>query len=230
MSAQFRLVAVGFAGCAAVTTVSACGSSGAAKASEPAAATLASSMQQAVRDAKSVHFNGQQSVHGLPVGVDTGISRTGDISGSITENGAKLQVLNVGGKAYFKATGAFLKQVKAPASTCTVVCGHWVELPPQEASQLTGQLTMDNLTGNVATRKLPKFKEAGSTTVNGQPAWVLKAPNGSTIDVSSVGKPYPLQATPPSGGHGVIKYTQWNAVPAPAKPPSSQVINLSGLK
>jgi hypothetical protein len=210
MSLQFRLVGVGFAGCAAVTAVS--------------------SMQQAVRDAKSVHFQGQQSVHGLPVGVDTGISRSGDISGSITENGAKLQVLNVDGKAYFKATEAFLKQVKAPASTCTVVCGHWVELPPQEASQLTGQLTMDNLTGNVATRKLPTFKEGGSTTVNGQPAWVLKAPNGSTIDVSSVGKPYPLQATPPSGGHGVIRYSQWNAVPTPAKPPSNQVINLSGLQ
>lgn len=185
-------------------------------------------MQQAVREAKSVHFDGQESDHGLPVGVNTGISRSGDISGSIAENGAKLHVLSVDGQVYVKATPEFLKQFKAPASSCAAICGRWLALPKQETSPLTSQLTMDNLTGNVATTKLPKFKEDGSTTVNGQPAWVLKAPNGGTIDVSSVGKPYPLQASPPGGGHEVIKYSQWNAVPTPAKPPASQILNLSG--
>jgi hypothetical protein len=226
MNFQVRLIAGCLAGCTAVAVVSACGSGTPA---EPGATALTTSMQQAVRGATSVHFDGQESEHGIPVGVDTGISRSGDVSGTVTDNGANVQVLGVGGKAYIKVTPELLKQVKAPASSCSIVCGRWAELPANEAGQLTGQLTMSNLTGSVATTKLPKFTEDGSTTVNGQPAWVLRAANGATLDVSSVGKPYPLKATPGSGGHGVIKYSQWNAVPKPAAPPAGQVINLTGL-
>lgn len=226
MQFHARLLAGGLAGCAAISVVSACGSGTTA---EPNAAALATSMQQAVRRADSVHFSGQQSTHGVPVGINTGIHRSGELSGMITENGAKLQVLAVGGKLFIKATPEFLKQVKAPANSCSIVCGRWIQLPPQQAKQLTGQLTMDNLTGDVASAKLPKFTEHGTTTVDGQPAWVLRAPNGAVVDVSAIGTPYPLRATPGGGSHAVIKYSQWNSVPKPVAPPASQVINLNGL-
>jgi hypothetical protein len=225
MKLQVKLLACGVGGFAAVTA-SACGSSSSSSA-EPGAAALQSSMQTAVRQASSVHFDGQEPQNGVPVGVNMGVSRVGDLTGTISENKANLQVLKVDGKVYVKATPEFLTQVKAPASTCALVCGRWLELPPQEASQ-ANQLTMDNVTGAVASPKLPKLTEHGSTTVNGQPAWVLRGPNGAVIDVSSKGTPYPLQSSGP-GGHGVIKYSQWNAVPKPAAPPSSQIINMNGL-
>jgi hypothetical protein len=227
MKVQIRLLAGGVAGCAAAAVaVAGCGSSGSSSNSsskEPSAAQLQSSVKQSVRDASSVKVNGQVSQKGVPVGVDLGLHRNGDMSGTISENGANLQVLSVGGKVYIKATPAFLKEVKAPADACAVMCGRWVELPAQEARQITGQLSMNSLTGVGAT-------EAGSTTVDGQHAWVLKGTDGTKVAVSSANKHYPLQATGGSTGHGTLKFSQWNSVPPPTAPPAGQVVNLSGLQ
>lgn len=225
MNYQVRLIAGCLAGCTAVAVVSACGSG---TPTEPGAAALTTSMQQAVRHASSVHFDGQEPENGASVGVNMGVDRTGDLTGTVSQNGAKLQFLKVDSKVYVKATSEFLKQVKAPASSCALICGKWLELSPQEASQAS-QLTMNNVTGDVAAPNLPKYTEDGSTTVDGQPAWVLRAANGSVIDVSSQGTPYPLRSSE-ADGHGVIKYSQWNSVPHPASPPASQVINTNGLR
>jgi hypothetical protein len=66
--------------------------------------------------------------------------------------------------------------------------------------------------------------------VLGPPSWVLRAADGAVVYVSSVGKPYPLEAKAGGGKNGAIYYSQWNAVPTPALPPASQVLNLSGLR
>jgi hypothetical protein len=89
---------------------------------------------------------------------------------------------------------------------------------------------MNSLTGRVGSGQPAKVTEAGSTTVSGQPAWLLKGANGTKVAVSSHGKPYPLQASSGSTGHDVLKFSQWNAVPRPSAPPANQVVNLSGLQ
>lgn len=228
MKSTARLLAFGLAGGAALA-VSSCGSS---TPSEPGAAALASSAQKSVNGASSVHVDGGASSNGLPVGVDVGINRAGDMNGTIHENGANLAIISAKGKVYIKATPEFLKQAGAPASVCTAVCGHWVELPPKEASQLTSQITMKTLTGQGGSSKasLSKLTEAGSTTVNGQSAWVLKAPDGSTVDVSQQSGNLPLEVKSATGNQGQVRYTQWNSVPTPTAPPANQVINLSGLR
>jgi hypothetical protein len=226
MKSTTRLLALGLAGTAAVA-VSSCGSS---TPSEPGAAALTSSAQQSVRTASSVHVDGAGSNNGVPVAYNLGVNRAGDISGTIHENGANFDIISANGKVYIKATPEFLKQAHAPANVCTIVCGRWVELPPKEASQLTSNATMSTLTGEANFSNLPKLTEDGSTTVNGQSAWVLKAPDGGTVDVSQQSAHYPLQVKSASSNQGVLHYTQWNAVPKPTAPPASQVINLSGLK
>jgi hypothetical protein len=220
------LFAFGLVGSAAIVA-SGCGSS---TPTEPGAAALASSAQASIRSANSVHVEGAASSNGLPVGVDLGINRAGDMNGTITENGAKFDIITVGGKVYIKATPAFLKQAGAPSSACTVVCGHWVQLPSSQAKPLTSQITISNLTGEKNSADLSKLTKAGSTTVNGQSAWVLKAPDGSTVDVSQQSAHYPLQVKSATGSQGVVRYSQWNSVPTPKAPPANQVINLSGLK
>jgi hypothetical protein len=226
MRSTAKLLAFGLAGSAAVV-VGGCSSS---TPSEPGAAALASSAQASVRSASSVHVDGAASSNGLPVGVDLGINRAGDMNGTITENGAKFDIISAGGKVYIKATPAFLKQAGAPSSACTVVCGHWVEVPSNEAKPLTSQITMSTLTGQNSSSDLSKLTKDGSSTVNGQSTWVLKAPDGSTVDVSQQSAHYPLQVKSGTGDQGVVHYTQWNSVPTPKAPPANQVINLSGLK
>jgi hypothetical protein len=231
MKLHVSIVGYALGGCAAVA-ISACGSStpsASTSPKEPSATELQSSVRSAVSAANSVHFDGQLTNHGLPVGVNIGLDRAGDMSGTITQNGANLQVLGVNRKVYVKATPEFLKQVKAPSSACAIMCGRWVELPPQQASQITGQLNLHSLTGAVNSGKQPKLTEAGSTTVNGQPAWVMKAADGSVVDISQSSPHYPLALHAGGGKKGVFMFSQWNSVPHPTAPPASQVINLSGL-
>jgi len=227
MNVKARVLGGGLAGCAAVAVCS-CGSSAPA---EPDAATLASTAQHAVQQATSVHVDGQVSDNGAPVGINLGINRQGDLSGTLAENGANLNVISDGGKVYVKATPEVLKQNKAPASACSLVCGRWIQLPPAEAKQITSQLTMKNLTGGAnGSSSTAAVTEAGTTTVNGKSAWVLKGAHGNLVDVSSQGTPYPLRVRSGHGDQGQRLYSQWNSVPKPTVPPANQIINLNGLR
>lgn len=236
MGVPARVLGVSVAGCAALV-LGGCGSSGAsgsasgaasAAAGEPGAAQLVRAMQNSVRSASSVHVSGRLSQDGAPVTVDLGLRRDGDLVGTISENGAAAQIVAVNSKSYVKATGAFLKQVKAPASACTLVCGKWIQLTAQQAGQLTGDLSMKTMMSPMTGSSVPKLTEAGRTTVDGQPAWVLRAADGSTLDVSSASQHYPLAAANGGSPRQVVTYSQWNAVRPPAAPPASQIINLNG--
>jgi len=234
-----RAVAVGIAACAAIM-VSACGSSGStagsasssatAAATEPTSTALVTAMQAAVRQADSVHISGQLTNNGTPIGVNLDMHRNGDVSGTVSQNGAPFQVIGVDGTIYIKATRSFLQAVKAPTSACPVVCGKWLLLTPAEARQLTGDLSMTSLTGPLTSGQVPKLAEAGSKTVNGQAAWVLRASDGSTLDVSSASQHYPLAAATGGSPSEVVMYSRWNSAPQPVAPPAGEVLNLNNLK
>jgi hypothetical protein len=234
-------LAVGAAACAAIA-ISACGggssgsmssSAGSAAAGAPAEPTptaLVTSMQASVRQANSVHIAGQLTKSGIPISVNLDMRRNGDVSGTIRQNGAPFQVIGVNRTIYIKATRSFLQEVKAPTSACAVVCGKWLQLTPAEASQLTGDLSMTSLTGPLTSSQVPKLTEAGRKTVNGQTAWVLRASDGSMLDVSSASRHYPLAATTGGGPREVVIYSEWNTAPRPVAPPANEVLNLNNLK
>ena len=251
MGVSARLLAGGLAG-AAVLLVPACGSGagnspgasggGSSKASsggassgaagsrhEPGATALVTSMQQSVRGATSVHVTGRLVNAGVPVAISLDLRRNGDMAGTVSQNGAPFQVVGVGGKVFIKATPAFLRQVKAPTNACAAVCGKWIQLQRREASRIAGDIGMASMTGQLVTTKLPKFTEAGSATVAGQSAWVLRSPHGGTLDLSSTGSPYPLAAVTATNPRQEISYSRWNAVPPPTAPPANEVLNLKGI-
>ncbi len=161
----------------------------------PASAALVTAMQTAVRQASSVHISGSVASGRAPISVNLGVHRNGDVSGTVSENGAPFQVIGIAGTIYIKATEQFLKQVNAPASACSVVCGKWLKLTSAEASQLTGDLNMNSLVAPLSSGKVPKLAEAGRKTVGGQAAWILRAADGSTLAVSSASRHYPLAAS-----------------------------------
>ena len=196
----------------------------------PTSTALVTAMQASVRRATSVHISGSLTTGSTPISVNLGVHRNGDVSGTVSQNGAPFQVIGVGGTIYIKATQEFLKQVKAPANACSVVCGKWLKLASAEAGQLTGDLNMSSLVAPLSSGKVPKLAEAGRKTVGGQPAWILRATDGSTLDVSSASQHYPLAASTGGNTHEVVIYSQWNAVPPPVPPPASQVLNISNLK
>jgi hypothetical protein len=235
MGVPARVLIASVAGSAAIV-ISGCGGSAPASSSisgapgEPASAALVSTMQASVRQASSVHISGNLTSSGAPVSVNLGVHRNGDVSGTVSQNGAPFQVIGVAGTIYIKATQQFLKQVNAPANACAVVCGKWLKLTSAEASQLTGDLNMSSLVAPLSSGRVPKLAEAGSKTVSGQAAWILRAADGSTLDVSSASRHYPVAASTGGAPHEVVIYSHWNAVPPPVAPPASQVLDINHLK
>ena len=221
------------AGGAAVVAVAGCGSSApstSGSTTQPSAAQLQSSMKQSVQHASSVHVAGHGTSNGVPVTLDMNLTRSGDVSGTVTENGAPFQIIAVNGKVYGKVTKAFLQQEKAPAAACSLICGKWLQLPSAQGKQLTevaGGLNLKNLTGEL--NQAPKLTKSGTTTVAGQPAYVLKDTKGTTVAVQTTPSHYPLRLTSAGAAKQQLTFSKWNSAPQPVAPPKSQVVNLSQL-
>jgi hypothetical protein len=219
----------GCAGLAATVAVllAGYGSSAAAAPARTPAQTV-SQMKSAVNAANSVHLDGVLRSSGRAVGLDIGLIRSGEFSGTITDNGLPLTLTDTGGKLYVKATPAFLKQLRVSPALCSLMCGKYLELTAAQSDALAGNFTMRKLLASL-TGSLPKFADAGTTTVRGQQVQVLRAADGSMLDVAATGTPYPLRAVG-KGHNGQLDFTQWNGVPHPAAPPASQVINVATLR
>lgn len=199
-----------------------------AAAAQPAASTLTADMQRAVRSASSVHISGQLIERGETIGLNIGVLRSGQLSGTITQKGIPLKLIVTGGKAYVKATAAFLAELHVPASVCAVICGKFAELPAARTKQLTHSLSLASLTRPLTVRT-PRFTSGGVATVNGQKADVLRTARGGIVDVAATGSHYPLAAASAGGRHGALTFSQWNSVPAPAAPPKSELVNVGNL-
>jgi hypothetical protein len=184
-------------------------------------------MQKAVQAASSVHLSGVLRNGGKPIGLNLGLIRSGDFAGTITQNGIPLMLIDAGGKVYVKATAAYLRELKVPASVCSIMCGKYVRLDSSEAGPLAGSLNMSALLSSF-TGKAPRFTSAGTTTMAGREGQVLRGPDGSRLVVAATGTPYPLQAVGKQS-NGTLNFSQWNAVPRPSAPPASQVINLNKI-
>ena len=231
--------AVGAAACATIV-ITGCGGGGSNATSpsttaggattEPTSTAVIAAMQASVRQATSMHVTGRLTNSGVPISVNLDMHRNGDVSGTESLNGAPYQVIGVHGVVFVKATPAFLQEVKAPASACALACGRWLQLTPALASQLIGDFSMSNFTAPLTSNRLPHFTEAGTKIVAGQPAWVLRATQGVTLDVSAAREHFPLIATTGGSTSEVISYSRWNSAPEPARPPASEVLNLNNLK
>jgi hypothetical protein len=192
-------------------------------------ATLISQMKAAVNAATSMHLAGQLPNGGRPVALDLGVHRAGDLAGTITQNGVPLRLIGAEGNFYVKATLAFLRELRAPTAVCAVMCGKYVQMSDAQGSELAAGLSMASLTRSLIAG-LPKFRQAGTATVGGRAAVVLRGADGSTLDVAARGKPYPLRLAAPVGRHESVVFSQWNTVATPGAPRSGEVINLNQLK
>jgi ABC-type glycerol-3-phosphate transport system substrate-binding protein len=129
------------------------------------------------------------------------------------------------GHAYVKVTSALLKSQNLPTAACALVCGRYLKVPPSQAKSMLADVQWSSLLGRL--KSMPKWSYVRTVTVNGQPAWQLRAADGSAAYVAAQGPPYPLRLMK---GFNRIDFTQWNAVTIPPPPPASQVVDLSQLQ
>jgi hypothetical protein len=186
-------------------------------------------MQAAADSAHSVHLMGTVPVGSQNATIDMSLAVPSSLSGSITENGDTITLVGVDGTYYAEITTGLLKAAKVSPPDCGALCGKYVEYPASEASQLFGNLTIQNWL-SAGFGSIPSAARHSTvdvfepTTYHGQPA--LKASiAGDTIVVARSGKPYLLQVYD-NKGHDLV-FSEWNSVP-PITPPSASDVVSSG--
>lgn len=190
----------------------------------PDTATLRQQVKSAMAKATSVHVSAVVSQGGSNVSVNMSMTRSGDMSGTMSAHRTPVSVLVTRGHTYLKVSSGLLKSQNLPSAACALMCGKYLKVPSGQAKGMLDGLDMSSLLGQVS---VPQLSYVRTVTVNGQPAWQMRASDGSTVYVAAQGPPYPLRAT---RGSSRIDLTQWNAVTIPPPPPASQVIDLSQLE
>jgi hypothetical protein len=191
----------------------------------PIVAVLLRQMSAALRAARSVHISGTIRQGAKTLSLNVGITRSGEFSGTISEDGAVLTVLARHGHSYVKLSAAFLRIAHLPATACSRICGKYLELPALQSHQLLAGLNMASMTHSLTSAPASKVKYLGAVTIAGQPAWLLQDSHGNSIYVAAHGKPYVFREVPTPPTKGSVNLTQWNAVRIPGPPPPNQVVH-----
>jgi len=201
------------------------GMTGPGPARRPAVAVLLRQMRATLRAASSVHISGTIQQGAKILGVNLGITRSGELAGQVIANGASITVLAAHGHSYVKLTAAFVGLAHLPASACSQYCGRYLELPAAQSRVLLTGLSMVSMTRALTSTPASQVKLLGTVTVAGQLAWLLQDSHRNSIYVAARGKPYVLRevAAPPSTSSASL--TQWNAVRIPGPPPPSQIVH-----
>lgn len=195
----------------------------------PTVAGLLAGTRAALRAAHSVHIGGTIRQGGKSASVNLAVTRSGELSGQISLNGAVITVLSTHGHTYLKLSPAFLRIAHLPASVCSRFCGKYLESPAVRSHVVFPGVNLASLTKVLATTPTRGFKYLGAVTTGGQPAWLLQDSHGNSVFIAARGKPYVLREAAPPGGSS-LNLTQWNAARIPGPPPASQVVSLSQLR
>jgi hypothetical protein len=184
-----RFVAV--VGLAAVL-LTACGGSGGNGESAKKGPQVAADAANALEKAGAAHLSGTGTQDGKPMQLDVTVVGA-DATGTVTMDGAKLDLINVGGKLYIRASSDFWAQNGIPAAAVSLLDGKWVILPADSAGELS-QFSLKGLADELRHPSDGTIKDAVHTdTVDGKKVVVVTESNGSTLDVAATGEPYPLK-------------------------------------
>jgi hypothetical protein len=207
------------------------GMSGAGAPRPPDVAVLLRKMRTALRNARSVRISGTVHQGGKNLGLNLAMTRSGGMSGQISEDGAAFTVLTTQGQTYLELSAAFLKLSRLPAAACTLFCGKYLEFTPVQSQQLLSGLNMpslmDSITNSIADLHAATY--VGTGTANAQPAWLLMDRGGDLAYIALHGRPYLLRVVEAQPSAGAVSLTQWDAVQIPAPPPPGQIVSVSQL-
>jgi hypothetical protein len=154
------------------------------------------------------------------------MSRSGDLSGTISTSMQQIKLVIAGGTAYQYVSRDFFAQLvllqKVPASECAVICNKYIKTLP------SGQYAPFTMTSMISGLNSTMPRASSSVTLStfaGQPAYKLTEPDGTYVYVAERGKHYLLAV---AAKKGELTFSKWNSVPAIVAPPASQVANYPG--
>ena len=180
---------------------------------------IARDAYNAAINAKSVRVNGDVDTNGQQLGVNLNIRQGNAVAGSLTLQGNAVDMVVIGSEVYFSASGAYYESQGESASVANELNDRWVKLPKSEVKDFAqfehlGQLlgSLDHPTGTLS--------KAGTSTVAGMAAVLVKSTKGGVVAVANHGTPFPLQLLAGTAGSGSLTFSGWNK-PVTIKKPGS---------
>jgi hypothetical protein len=189
------------------------------------ATQIAKASVAAMKKATSFHVNGQVKDQGTEA-FNLSLSKTGG-GGSVSVNGATLQVVVAKGTLYIKADEKSWLKLTGSSATAELVANKWIKVPATNADfkdfadlTITKDFTSQFLTGLGTVSLVP-----GTTTFHGHEAVVLTDPQGDKLYVAATGTPYILRIQAKGAG-GELTFSDFGDAPLPAVP--TNAITLPG--
>jgi hypothetical protein len=188
-----------------------CGSSSGNGVESKSAAQILEASKAAAAKATSVHIEGTIASSGKPITLNMDLLAGKGGKGTISQEGFKIQLIQVSGAVYINGTAAFYKHVGG-AAAAQLLQGKWLKAPADSGelaslAELTnlGKLIETALSGHSALAK------GATTTVAGKKAIGLRdTAKGGTLYVATSGNPYPLEIVKSGKESGKVVLDRWN--------------------
>lgn len=207
----------------AALAVGACGSSSSSGNGESgkSANQILSDSVGAARKASSVRVSGSISDGGQAVAVDLKLVNGKGGLGSMTIQGAPVQIIDVDNTLYMNGSDAFWSKVGGGSAIVSLLHGKWLKAPATgNYASLANLTSMQTLFGQLLSSH-GTLTKGSSKSVNGQAAiGVTDTAKSGTVYVATSGTPYPLQLSKAGSGGGTVNFSEYGksvALAAPAK-------------
>ena len=147
-----------------------------------------------------------------------------DYRGTFVVAGVTISVMQVTGNVYVSAPAAYYMNAGERSAAAADLNDVWVagaagSKVANDFSALSARLDISSDLSSTGT-----VTAAGTGNVDGQPVVILKATDGSTVDIASSGPAYPVRVTTTGSDAAVYNLSNWNGIGTFTAPPSPILI------
>lgn len=187
----------------------------------------------AATEAGSVRIAGEVSQDNESFALDMRVGADG-ATGTITAQGATLEMLRVGEDHYLKATADAWETLTGEAAAGQLLADKYVKVPGDDESLGIGTflLNFDQLLDEMLSPD-GELEKGETSEINGTRVIGLvdNSEDGGTLFVALTGEPYPLRIAAPEGsGEGAIDFLEWGESVEVSAPAEDQVVDFSELQ
>jgi hypothetical protein len=154
---------------------------------------VVTSAADALEEAGSVHLAGVIEQDGQEGEVDLHLQGE-DVVGTISMDGAEMELLGVDGTLYLKGSPAFWASSGMPEEMSAVFEGQWVVLPGEAAGEFE-DFTMAGFIEQLRDPDSPVEDDVRTDEVDGTDVVIVEREDGSTLTVADDEPAYPLEMT-----------------------------------
>ena len=190
---------------AAALLLSACGSSPLEGKTGPQVADAAA---DALETAGSVHVAGTMTTDGQAGDIDL-LLQGEDALGSITLDGAEIQLISVGGAVYLKGDPEFWASLGLPAEAVAMFDGEWVTAPGDAAAGFA-EFSLSGFADELRNPSDGEItNEVTSGEVDGEDVVVVEQEGGGTLKVADDDPSYPLEMSNSGDSAGTVTFSRF---------------------